>query len=62
MILTWEIPKEIYDRSVNGCIAKEDKMKVYGMDILHGYGLYGEKVFEHDGKYYVTFVKGDSCD
>lgn len=62
MLLTWEIAKEIYDRSVNGFIAKEDKEKVFGMNIIHGYGLYGEKVFEKDGKYYVTFVRGDSCD
>ena len=62
MLLTWEITKEIYDRSVNGRIAKEDEMEVFGMDIICGYGLYGNKVFEKDGSYFVTFMRGDSCD
>lgn len=27
-----------------------------------GYGVYGDRYYEQDGKYYVSYMLGDSCD
>jgi len=59
-----EISKEIYDRAdgYNGLIADEDKEKVFSVAELCGYGVYLPRAFERDGKYYVSYERGDSCD
>lgn len=59
-----EITKEIYDRAKEkgGYIASEDMSKVFSISQLCGYGVYTPKVFEKDGKYYVSFYLGSSCD
>ena len=32
-------------------------------DYIHmGYGVYGATVYEHEGKYYLTYECGSSCD
>ena len=61
---TREISKEIYDRSQqhNGFIAAEDQDKVWSVSEQLGYGVYGGQTFEKDGKYYVGYEIGDSCD
>lgn len=61
---TREISKDIYDRSQqhNGFIAAEDTNKVWSDSELIGYGVYGDQTYEKDGKYYVSFEMGDSCD
>lgn len=30
--------------------------------IVMGYGVYGASVSEHDGKFYLSYERGDSCD
>lgn len=30
--------------------------------IKYGYGYYGATLMEQDGKYYVSWTRGDSCD
>ena len=59
-----EIGKEFYDRAMEngGHITKEDEYKLFSPSIIYGYGLYGTSVFERDGKYYVSYSCGDSCD
>ena len=59
-----EISKDIYERAMkhNGYVAKEDKDSVWDMAELHGYGVYDSRVSQRDGKYYVTFTMGSSCD
>jgi hypothetical protein len=59
-----EINKEIYDRAMerNGHITKEDEEKVFSPAEIWGYGVYGTKVLEEDGKYYVYFDMRDSCE
>lgn len=59
-----EITKEIYDRAKEkgGYIASEDMSKVFSIDQLCGYGVYSAMVFERDGKYYVSYYLGSSCD
>ena len=30
--------------------------------LLNGYGVYGARVFEQEGKYYLSFERGSHCD
>lgn len=58
-----EIPKEIYERGVeNGTITGDDFTKVFRASEYMGYGVYSQHLFEKDGKYFVRFKLGDSCD
>lgn len=59
-----EITKEQYDRAMDnhGHIIGSDEKDVFGLSILCGYGLYGDEVYTEDGKYYVKYQCGDSCD
>lgn len=61
---TKEIPKEVYDRAMEhgGHLTGADEAKTFSQAILCGYGLYGTQVYEEDGKYYVKYQCGDSCD
>ena len=61
---TKEISKEVYDRAIenNGVIPGNMEMEVFGPSICLGYGLYGTRVREEDGKYYVDYSRGSSCD
>ena len=57
-----EISKEVYDEAVlhHGYI--QDRSKVFTPAECFGYGIYNDRVFERDGKYYVNFEMGESCD
>lgn len=57
-----EISKEIYDKAKNGVLPKEDYDKVFTISELCGYGVYLPRVFTKDGKYYISFELGSSCD
>ena len=59
-----EISKDIYDRAIQNknYIVKEDKEKVWDISELCGYGVYNHQVFERDGKHFVSFLRGESCD
>lgn len=59
-----EISKEIYDRTKanNNCMSKEDTREVFSISELCGYGVYGERLVEDDGKYYIEFYRGSTCD
>ena len=59
-----EISKEIYDRAKanHGYIAREDIDKVFDISEQLGYGIYGDQVTERDGKYFVCYERGESCD
>lgn len=61
---TKEISKEVYDKAMenNGHIPGNMEMEVFGPAICCGYGLYGTRVREEDGKYYVDYKRGSSCD
>lgn len=61
---TKEISKEVYDKAMenNGHIPSNMEVEVFGMAICAGYGLYGTRVRETDGKYYVDYTRGSSCD
>lgn len=59
-----EITKEIYDRNKeHGVLCDEDMEKVFTQAQLCGYGVYYTQVRAgKDGKYYVEFDMGDTCD
>ena len=59
-----EITREQYDRALqhNRNLAESDKEAVFSVSELCGYGIYDTYVFERNGRYYVRFVIGSSCD
>ena len=59
-----EISKEVYDRAMQnrGYITPEDTKNVFSISELIGYGVYGDQVTERDGKYFVRYERGESCD
>lgn len=61
-ILYREISAEQYARAKNGYLTKEDREVVFSPSELYGYGVYGGDVIERDGKYYVRFSLGSTCD
>lgn len=59
-----EITKEQYERAMkyNGLIPDEDRGDIFTISELWGYGVYLPTAFERDGKYFVSFELGSSCD
>jgi len=53
----YEISKEEYDKG-----QKEGAKSLVSETIQLGYGCYCAKVFERDGKYYLRYDRGSSCD
>ena len=55
-----EITEEQYNRAVN----KLDTSGLFSPQEVMGYGVYCERYFQdkEDGKYYVEYSVGDSCD
>jgi hypothetical protein len=52
-----EITKEEYEKA-----QAEGVYSIIPDSIAMGYGCYGASVSEHDGKYYLFYDRGDSCD
>ncbi len=61
---TKEITKEQYNRAIskNKMIVPEDMENVFTASELYGYGIYGNSVFTENGKFYVKYNIGSSCD
>ena len=60
-----EITQEQYQRAKeqrNGYLTDEDREAVFDASERYGYGVYGGDVFEKEGKYYVRFSLGSTCD
>lgn len=59
-----EIPRDVYERSLkHRChIAESDTSRVFTADEIYGYGVYSTHTYEEDGKCYVEYSVGDSCD
>ena len=53
----YEISKEEYEKA-----KAEGAKAIIGDSIKMGYGIYGAKVTEIDGKFYLSYEQGDSCD
>ena len=61
---TREITKQQYERALmNGrFITEYDKYDIFSDSERLGYGVYYPVIHEENGKYYVLFELGDSCD
>jgi len=59
-----EISKDMYDRgkSNHGFLKPGDYNKVFSAQEVMGYGIYNERLIEREGKYFVAYQIGDSCD
>lgn len=59
-----EITKEQFERAKlhHGYIAAEDMEDIFDASERYGYGVYGPSAFERDGKYFVHFSLGSTCD
>lgn len=59
-----EITKEQYDNAMDNqrFITEEDMTKIFSDSERLGYGVYLPQVKEENGRYYVWFELGDSCD
>ena len=55
--VTYEITKEEFEKA-----QKEGADVLVGDDVKMGYGLYGARVKESEGKYYLSYSRGESCD
>lgn len=53
----YEISKEDYEKAL-----KEGAYCLISEAIICGYGAYGAKVTEVEGKYYLSYSRGNSCD
>ena len=61
-VLLRKITAEQYERAKNGYLTEEDREAVFSPSELYGYGVYGGDVIERDGKYYVRYSLGSTCD
>ena len=63
-VLLREITAEQYARAKakSGYLTEEDREVVFYPSELYGYGVYGGDVIERDGKYYVRYSLGSTCD
>ena len=63
-VLLREITAEQYERAKtrSGYLTEEDREAVFDAAELYGYGVYGGDVIERDGKYYVRYSLGSTCD
>ena len=61
---TDKINKEMYNRAManNGVMTNEDMNKFFNPCLLWGYGVYGVRVFEENGEYFVKYETGSTCD
>ncbi len=62
-----EITKEEYDEIMtasngHGHVPINLETKYFNICILCGYGLYGTKVREENGKYFLDYSIGETCD
>lgn len=59
-----EITKEQYDRAMQNhrYLVRDDMNFVFNEAERYGYGVYGGSVIEKEGKYYVQYSLGSTCD
>ena len=63
-MLIREITKEQYERAMqqNGYITTADEKDIFTEAELCGWGVYSAKATMQDGKYYVKYRLGSTCD
>ena len=56
---TRELTKDQWDRYWKGEL---DKSELHSEEAICGYGVYWSRPYEKDGKYYLPYSMGSSCD
>ena len=56
------IKREITKEQAEKALHENDWSNIFSQSEVCGYGVYGERVREEDGKYFVEFYRGESCD
>ena len=56
------IKREITKEQAEKVIHENDWSNIFSQSEVCGYGVYGERVRDEDGKYFVEFYRGESCD
>lgn len=56
--ITRQITEEQYFKAVN----EHDATDIFSEREVCGYGVYNERFYQTDGKYYVRYQLGSSCD
>ena len=61
---TMEISKDVFERAKNNHyrLTEEDENNLFDTGILIGYGLYGTRCYEDNGKYLCDYTIGSTCD
>lgn len=59
-----EIDRGQYNRAVenNGHIAQCDTESVFTASEMYGYGIYSDTVYSKNGRFFVMFNRGETCD
>lgn len=61
MGLKWHT-REITEEQYKNVKERQDASGIFSEAEVLGYGIYQERYYEKDGKYYVDFEMGTSCD
>lgn len=56
------VKRELTPEQYRNVIDKHDTSGIFTAQEVMGYGVYCERYFQEDGKYFVEFSLGDSCD
>ena len=56
------VKREITREQYIDAIENKNTAGLYTPQELVGYGVYQERIYEQDGKCYLDFMLGDSCD
>lgn len=54
--------KEITEKQFRKATEEHDATDIFSIQEVCGYGIYGEYYYKKDGKYYVKYQIGTSCD
>ena len=56
------IERELTEEQYRKAVEEGDARGIWTQSEVCGYGVYSEHFYERDGKYYVSFRLGSSCD
>ena len=57
-----QIKREITKEQAQKVIHEDDWSNIFDVSEVCGYGVYDEEISQEGDKYYVTYMRGDSCD
>ena len=60
--MTREITREITEEQFNRAVHEHDMTDIFSETEVCGYGVYSETFYKRDGKCFVRFRLGSSCD